>query len=60
MLGLILQLWDVLGLLHFILFNNIPTARTFVGVAIIIGAGIYIYFREKVKDQMIVTDTPNR
>ena len=43
-----------------ILFNNIPTTRTFVGVAIIIGAGIYIYFREKVKDQMIVTDTPNR
>ena len=44
----------------FILFNNIPTTRTFIGVAIIIGAGIYIYFREKVKDQMIVTDSPNR
>jgi drug/metabolite transporter (DMT)-like permease len=90
-LGLILQQWDVLGLLHFILsfnaysiaspsvvslyeysliiwsiltgfilFDNIPTTRTFIGVSIIIGAGIYIYFREKVKDQMIVTDTPNR
>jgi hypothetical protein len=34
--------------------------RTFVGVSIIIGAGIYIYIREKAKDQMIVTDTPNR
>jgi hypothetical protein len=31
-----------------------------VGVSIIIGAGVYIYLREKVKDQMIVTDTPNR
>ena len=44
----------------FILFNNIPTIRTFIGVSIIIGAGVYIYFREKVKDQMIITDTPNR
>ena len=42
------------------MFNDIPTTRTFVGVSIIISAGIYIYFREKVKDQMIVTDTPNR
>ena len=28
--------------------------------ALIIGAGVYIYLREKVRDQMIVTDTPNR
>ena len=28
--------------------------------ALIIGAGIYIYIREKARDQMIVTDTPNR
>ena len=53
-----LIIWSILT--GFILFNNIPTTRTFIGVAIIIGAGIYIYFREKVKDQMIVTDTPNR
>jgi drug/metabolite transporter (DMT)-like permease len=53
-----LIIWSILT--GFILFDNIPTTRTFVGVAIIIGAGIYIYFREKVKDQMIVTDTPNR
>jgi hypothetical protein len=37
-----------------------PTLRTFIGVSIIITAGIYIYLREKIKDQMIVTDTPNR
>ena len=53
-----LIIWSIL--IGFILFDNIPTMRTFIGVSIIIGAGIYIYFREKVKDQMIVTDTPNR
>ena len=53
-----LIIWSILT--GFILFNNIPTSRTFIGVSIIIGAGIYIYFREKVKDQMIVTDSPNR
>ena len=53
-----LIIWSILT--GFILFNNIPTFRTFIGVSIIIGAGIYIYFREKVKDQMIVTDSPNR
>ena len=53
-----LIIWSILT--GYILFNDVPTIRTFFGVSIIIGAGIYIYFREKVKDQMIVTDTPNR
>jgi drug/metabolite transporter (DMT)-like permease len=53
-----LIIWSILT--GYILFNNIPTLRTFVGVSIIIGAGIYIYFREKAKDQLIVTDTPTR
>jgi drug/metabolite transporter (DMT)-like permease len=53
-----LIIWSILTGL--ILFNNIPTPRTFFGVVIIIGAGIYIYMREKTKDQMIATDTPNR
>jgi drug/metabolite transporter (DMT)-like permease len=44
----------------YILFETIPTTQTFVGAAIIIAAGVYIYFREKVKNQMIATDTPNR
>ena len=44
----------------YILFETIPTTRTFAGAAIIIAAGVYIYFREKVKNQMIATDTPNR
>jgi drug/metabolite transporter (DMT)-like permease len=47
-------------MIGYILFDNVPTLRTFIGVSIIIGAGIYIYLREKTKDQMIVTDTPNR
>ena len=53
-----LIIWSII--IGYVLFDNIPTLRTFVGVSIIIGAGIYIYLREKVKDQMIVTDTPNR
>ena len=53
-----LIIWSILT--GYILFNDVPTFRTFMGVSIIIGAGIYIYLREKVKDQMIVTDTPNR
>ena len=50
--------WAMLA--GYILFETIPVPRTFVGAAIIIGAGFYIYFREKVRGQMIATDTPNR
>jgi|TARA_Y100000746_G_scaffold64758_1_gene53561 drug/metabolite transporter (DMT)-like permease len=44
----------------YILFNEIPSGRTFFGVACIISAGVYIYFREKVRDQYIATETPVR
>ena len=44
----------------YLLFDDIPTPRTFFGVGLIISAGLYIYLREKIKDQMIATDTPNR
>ena len=47
-------------LIGYFLFQDVPTYRTFIGVILIIGAGIYIYIREKARDQMIVTDTPNR
>ena len=53
-----LIIWSILT--GYILFNNIPTLRTFIGVSIIIGAGLYIYLREKTKDQLIATDTPTR
>jgi len=53
-----LIIWAII--IGYVLFNDVPTVRTFVGVSLIIGAGVYIYLREKAKDQMIVTDTPNR
>jgi len=53
-----LIIWSILT--GYILFNNTPTLRTFIGVAIIIGAGLYIYLREKTKDQLIATDIPSR
>ena len=53
-----LIIWAII--IGYFLFNDIPTIRTFIGVALIIGAGVYIYMREKANDQMIATDTPNR
>ena len=53
-----LIIWAII--IGYLFFNDIPTLRTFIGVALIMGAGLYIYFREKIKDQMIATDTPNR
>ena len=53
-----LIIWSII--VGYLLFKDVPTTRTFIGVALIIGAGIYIYIREKARDQMIVTDTPNR
>jgi drug/metabolite transporter (DMT)-like permease len=53
-----LIIWAII--IGYFLFDNIPSPRIFLGVALIIGAGIYIYIREKARDQMIVTDTPNR
>ena len=53
-----LIIWSILT--GFILFDNIPTLRTFVGVFIIISAGLYIYMREKTKEQLIASDSPNR
>ncbi len=44
----------------YFLFNEVPTTRTFIGVACIIAAGIYIYIRERVRDQFIATETPVR
>ena len=44
----------------YFLFDEIPSTRTFVGVACIMAAGIYIYLREKIRDQYIATETPVR
>ena len=50
--------WAMLA--GYILFETVPVPSTFIGAAIIIGAGFYIYYREKIKGQMIATDVPNR
>jgi drug/metabolite transporter (DMT)-like permease len=44
----------------YFLFNEIPSLRTLIGVICIISAGVYIYFREKVRDQYIALETPAR
>ena len=53
-----LIIWAMIA--GYILFKTIPETNTFIGSAIIIAAGVYIYMREKARDQLIVTDTPNR
>ena len=53
-----LIIWAIL--IGYILFDNIPSIRTLFGATIIISAGIYIYFREKIKEQLIVSDNPIR
>jgi drug/metabolite transporter (DMT)-like permease len=44
----------------YFLFNEIPSLRTLIGVICIISAGVYIYFRERVRDQYIASETPAR
>ncbi len=53
-----LIIWAIL--IGYILFDNIPSTRTLVGALIIICAGMYIYLREKTKEQLIVSDNPIR
>ena len=53
-----LIIWAIL--IGYILFDNIPSTRTLLGALIIICAGVYIYFREKTKEQLIVTKSPIR
>jgi len=53
-----LIIWSIIT--GYLLFNDIPTIRTFIGVILIISAGIYIYIREKFNEQYIVTENPIR
>jgi len=41
-------------------FDEIPSARIFIGMFLIVSGGIYIFMREKAKDQSIVTEKPLR
>jgi len=51
-------LWSSLS--GWIFFNEVPTLRTYIGIFIIVTSGIYIFIREKVQDQSIVTEKPLR
>ena len=53
-----LIIWSII--MGYFLFKEIPTIQTFLGAILIISAGIYIYIREKVKNQIIASNTPNR
>jgi len=53
-----LIVWSII--IGYLLFNDIPSIRTFIGVTLIISAGIYIYIREKARDQYIATENPIR
>ena len=53
-----LIIWSII--IGYLIFNDIPSIRTFIGVILIISAGIYIYIREKTKEQYIATENPIR
>jgi len=53
-----LIIWSIIT--GYLLFNDIPNIRTFIGVLLIISAGIYIYIREKARDQYLATENPIR
>ena len=41
-------------------FDEIPNTQTFIGMFLIVCGGIYIFIRENIKDQPIVTEKPLR
>ena len=51
-------IWSTLS--GWIFFNEIPRINTLVGMFLIVVGGIYIFVREKVQDQNIVTEKPLR
>ena len=42
------------------IFDEMPNKQTFIGMFLIICGGIYIFIRENIKDQLIVTEKPLR
>ena len=51
-------LWSTLSGWFF--FNEVPDLKTLIGMILIVCGGIYIFIREKVQDQPIVTEKPLR
>ena len=53
-----LIVWSIV--IGFFLFNDIPTLRTITGCIIIILAGMFIFFREEIREQKTNLETPLR
>ena len=51
-------LWSSLSGWYF--FNEVPDLKTIIGMFLIVFGGIYIFIREKIQDQPIVTEKPLR
>jgi drug/metabolite transporter (DMT)-like permease len=51
-------IWAALS--GWLIFGEIPDERTFVGIFLVIAGGIYIFIRESIKDQTVVTEKPLR
>ena len=43
-----------------IFFDEIPSQRAIVGMILIVSGSIYIFIRERIQDQPIVTEKPLR
>ena len=53
-----LIIWSII--IGYLLFSEIPTLRTFIGISLIISAGIYIFVRERIRKQDITLKFPKR
>ena len=53
-----LIVWSIV--IGFFLFDDIPTIRTMIGCIIVIFAGMFIFFREKIREQKVNLETPLR
>ena len=47
-------------IIGYLIFGETPNIRILSGALLIISAGVYIYLREKIKNQLIVTENPIR
>ena len=47
-------------IIGYLIFGETPNVRILTGALLIISAGVYIYLREKIKNQLIVTKNPIR
>ena len=53
-----LIVWSIV--IGFFLFDDTPTIRTMIGCTIVIFAGMFIFFREKIREQKVNLETPLR